>query len=236
MKEPKLTATDDRILDEVRLVVTNNEKLTCAQLAQRLNIAPSTVIKVARKMGFSGWNDMFYSLSQQYSEELPLSIDNMVFFGDGRLFEKIRQLTEILLAHKDKNIMVASVGDSEFIADYLLDMLWERGFRPFRLSTPLRHEAEEGRVEPGICLYVNESGIALYEAAQKMADTGWKIAAITSSNDTPLAGISSVSVEIRNRKSAVDSYLPNFFAARVLIFLELLFAEMDTIIKRPFGK
>ena len=156
MKEPKLTATDERILDEVRLIATYNEKLTCAQLAQRLEIAPSTVIKVARKMGFSGWNDMFYSLSQQYSEELPLSIDNMDFFGDGRLFEKIRQLTEILLDHKEKNLIIASVGDSEFLADYLLDMLWTRGFRPLRLSTPLRHEAQEKNIEPGLCLFINE--------------------------------------------------------------------------------
>ena len=91
MKEPKLTANDERILNEVRRMVGNGEKLTCAQLAQRLNIAPSTVIKTARKMGFSGWNDMYYSLSQQYSEELPLSIDNMDSFGEGRLFEKRRK-------------------------------------------------------------------------------------------------------------------------------------------------
>ena len=44
MKEPKLTATDERILDEVRLVVTNNEKLTCAQLAQRLADLIPTII------------------------------------------------------------------------------------------------------------------------------------------------------------------------------------------------
>ena len=80
MKESKRTANDERILNEVRRAVTNNEKLTCAQLAQRLDIVPSTVIKAARKMGFSGWNDMYYSLSQRYSEALPLSIDSMGVF------------------------------------------------------------------------------------------------------------------------------------------------------------
>ena len=236
MKEPKLTPNDERIMNGVRLVVGNGEKLTCAQLAQRLNVAPSTIIKTARKMGFSGWNDMFYSLSQQYSEELPLSIDNMDSFGDGRLFEKIRQLTAVLLDHKEKMLMVASVGDSEFLEDYLLDMLWKRGFRPVRLSTPLRRAAEDGMMAPGLCLFVNESGIALYDAASKLKEAGWQIAAVTSSIDTPLSGISAISVEIRNRKSSVNNYLPNFFAARVLIFLELLFAEMDSISKRPFRK
>lgn len=236
MKEPKLTANDERILDEVRRIVTDNEKLTCAQIAQRLQIAPSSIIKVAQKMGFSGWNDMFYSLSQQYSEETPLSIDNMDFFGDGRLFEKIHQLLELLLGYKDRPIMVGSVGDSEFLADYLLDMLWQRHFRPLRLSTPLRHEAQEGKIPRGLCLFINESGIALYDAGDKLEEAGWKLIAITSSSDTPLAGIASHTVEIRNRKSPVDSYLPNFFAARVLIFLELLFAEMDATKNKPSGK
>ena len=236
MKESKRTANNERILNEVRRAVTNNEKLTCAQLAQRLDIVPSTVIKAARKMGFSGWNDMYYSLSQRYSEALPLSIDSMGVFGDGRLFEKIRQLTEELLDHKEKSLMVASVGDSEFLADYLLDMLWKRGFRPIRLSTPIRHEAVEGNVAPGLCLFINESGMALYEVGNKLAEAGWKIAAVTSSSDTPLAGIAAISVELRNRKSPVDSYLPNFFAARVQIFLELLFAEMDAILNQPIGK
>ena len=236
MKEPKLTANDERILNEVRRMVGNGEKLTCAQLAQRLNIAPSTVIKTARKMGFSGWNDMYYSLSQQYSEELPLSIDNMDSFGEGRLFEKNHQLTVALLEFKEKTLMVASVGDSEFLEDYLLDMLWRRGFCPVRLSTPLRRAAEEGMMAPGLCLFVNESGIALFDAAGKLKEAGWKLAAVTSSSDTPLSGISEISVEIRNRKSSVNNYLPNFFAARVLIFLELLFVEIDAISKRPFGK
>ena len=236
MKERKLTANDQRILDEVRLMVMNNEKLTCAQLAQHLGIAPSTVIKVAQKLGFSGWNDMYYSMSQQYREEPPLSIDNMGFPGEGRLFDKIRQLTDLLLDSREKSLMVASVGDSDFLADYLLDMLRKRGFRPIRLSTPLRHEAQEGNVPPGLCLFINESGIALYDAANKLKQAGWKIAAITSSRDTPLAGISVYSLEIRNRKSPVDNYMPNFFAARVLIFMELLFSEMDERTKRPFGK
>jgi len=227
MKEPKLTANDQRIIEEIRGVVERGEKPTCAQIAQRLQIAPSSVIKLAKKLGFTGWNDMFYSLNQQYSEEIPLSIDSMDFFGEGRVFEKIHHLLELLYQNGQRQILVSCVGDSEFLTDYLLDMLSQRNFRACRFSNPILRQIQEGRLLPGLCLFVNESGIALYEVGEKLMELGCTVVAVTSSSETPLASIASETVEIRNRKSSVDVYMPNFFAARTLIFLELLFAEMD---------
>lgn len=236
MKEPKLTANDQRILDEIQRIARQNEKLTCAQIAHHLQTAPSSIIKLAKKLGYSGWNDMYYSLSQMYNDSVPLSIDNMDFFGEGRVFEKIRQLLQLLQEYKDRQIIVSCVGDSEFLTDYLLDMLWQRNYRACRYSNYILEHVTEMQMPPGLCVFVNESGIALYDAGARLGELGWKVVAITSSSDTPLAGIASDTVEIRNRKSSIDSYMPNFFAARVLIFLELLFAEMNECKKRSFGK
>lgn len=236
MKTPKLTANDQRILDEVQRLVRQNEKLTCAQIAEQLQIAPSSIIKLAKKLGYSGWNDLYYSLGQMYNDAVPLSIDNMDFFGEGMLFEKIHRIIDLLLEYKDREIMISCVGDSEFLRGYLLDRLWQMDFRACRFSNQLLDHINETQMTPGLCVFVNESGIALYDVGATLEEMGWKVIAITSSSETPLAGIASYTVEIRNRKSPVETYLPNFFAARVMIFLELLFAEMNERKNKPFGK
>ena len=236
MKAPKLTANDQRILDEVQRLVRQNEKLTCAQIAEQLQIAPSSIIKLAKKLGYSGWNDLYYSLGQMYNDAVPLSIDNMDFIGEGMLFDKIHRIIDLLLEYKDREVMISCVGDSEFLRGYLLDRLWQMDFRACRFSNQLLDHINETQMTPGLCVFVNESGIALYDVGATLEEMGWKVIAITSSSETPLAGIASYTVEIRNRKSPVDTYLPNFFAARVMIFLELLFAEMNERKNKPFGK
>lgn len=236
MKEQKLTANDERILEEIQQIVRRNEKLTCAQIARRLQIAPSSIIKLAQKLGYTGWNDMFYSLSQMYNDNTPLSIDNMDFIGEGRVFEKIHQLLSLLEENGGRPVIVSCVGDSEFLTDYLMDMLGQRNFRVLRFSSEVLRRIQENRLEPGLCFFVNESGIALYGAGEKLEELGCRVIAVTSSSETPLASKASYAVEIRNRKSPVENYMPNFFAARVMIFLELLFSEMDASGYKPSGK
>lgn len=227
MREIKLTANDEKIFDAIKGLVKRNQKQTCAQIAGQINTAPSSIIKLAKKLGYSGWNEMYYSLSRIYTDAVPLSIDNFDFLSEGKVFEKTRQLMELLLAHRDRRIIIGCVGDSEFLANYLMEKLWQRGFSACRYSEQLRASLDTGDGAPGLCVFVNESGILLVDACIRFQELGYRVYAVTSSSETPLAAKADLSAEIRNKKSSVEYYLPNFFAARVMIFLELLFAEMD---------
>lgn len=123
MREIKLTKNDEKIFEEIKRLVKLNQKHTCAQIAEQIGTAPSSIIKLAKKMGYSGWNEMYYSLSRIYSDAVPLSINNFDFLSEGKIFEKTRQLMELLQAYKDRKIVIGCVGDSEFLTNYLLDKL-----------------------------------------------------------------------------------------------------------------
>lgn len=227
MREIKLTKNDEKIFEEIKRLVKLNQKHTCAQIAEQIGTAPSSIIKLAKKMGYSGWNEMYYSLSRIYSDAVPLSINNFDFLSEGKIFEKTRQLMELLQAYKDRKIVIGCVGDSEFLTNYLLDKLCQRDYSACRYTDRILSGLREAPGEPGLCVFVNESGILLVDACIRFQELGYRVYSVTSSTETPLAAKSDFSVEIKNKKSSVDNYLPNFFAARTLIFLELLFAEID---------
>lgn len=227
MKEIKLTKTDEKIYEEIKRIVKRNEKPTCAQIAQQIGIAPSSIIKLAKKLGYSGWNEMYYTLTQIYTEAVPLTFDTFDFVSRGQVSDQLRQLTELILRYKNSKIIVSCIGDSEFLTNYLLEMLWKRQFVACRYSSEIMYMLQDDPGAPGLCLFINESGIVLYNACIQLRALGYEVLALTSSRQTPLGGQADHVVEIKNKKSSPDNYMANFFAARAMIFLELLFAEID---------
>lgn len=227
MKKPKLTKNDEKIYRGIQILIRQQKKPTCAQIAAELGVAPSSIIKLAQKLGFSGWNEMYYSMTWLQADTMPLAIDNFDFIGESRVFERIRQLMDLLRQYRDRTIVVACMGDSEFLASYLLEKLWERDFKACRYSEQVLFAVDENPGEPGLCLFINESGILMLNVCIHFQNRKYKVFAITSSAETPLATRADYSLEIQNRKSSVTHYLPNFFPARAMIFFELLFAEID---------
>ena len=227
MEEIKLTESEKRIYQVLLQCVKNRKKETVAQLAKRAEAAPSSIVKLAKKLGYPGWSEMYYTLCSQTSDSISLSFDNFNFLTDEDSKAYIETLCKLLDDFYTQRILVASVGDSECAGTYLLKKLWHRGF----MAMPL-HRGQMSQQESGVMFIINESGIALLSQCIEAKEHHFTVASITSNHCSPIASASHITVEIKNHKSQLERYNPNFFAARVLIFLELLFAKYDEIHKK----
>lgn len=224
MEEIKLTEVEKRIYQVLLQSVKQKEKETVAQLAKRANVAPSSIVKLAKKMGYPGWNEMYYTLCSQATDSISLSFDNFAFLTDEDANEYIETLCQLLDDFRTSRMLVVSIGDSESAGTYLLKKLWHRGF----IAMPL-HRGQLEQHEPGLLFAINESGIVLLSQCVEAKQNDITLVSITSNHKSPLASNSHITVEIKNQKSQLERYNPNFFAARVIIFIELLFAKYDEL-------
>lgn len=224
MEEIKLTEVEKRIYQVLLQSIKQKEKETVAQLAKIANVAPSSIIKLAKKLGYPGWSEMYYTLCSQAADSISLTFDNFDFLTDEDANIYIETLCKLMDDYKKARMLVVSIGDSESAGAYLLKKLWHRGF----IAMPL-HRGQLEYHEPGVLFAINESGIVLLSQCVEAKQKNFTLVSITSNHKSPLASNSHITVEIKNHKSKLERYNPNFFAARVIIFIELLFAKYDEL-------
>lgn len=230
MEQLKFTPTERTIYEVMLKAVRAQEKPTVATIAQSAGVVPSSVIKVAKKLGYPGWSEMYYTLSSTYTDEISLSFDNFDFLSDRDTDAYIETLCEMLIRYHDDCILVSSVGDGEFAGEYLIHKLWMRGFIAMPYYKRLL-EVEDAQSKTGVVFVINESGIVLLNSCVEAKEKDYNIVSITSNRNSPLASNSHVTIELKNHKSSLQEYAPNFFTARVIVFIELLFVTYDELMK-----
>ena len=232
MDEMNFTETENRIYEEILKNVKQHKKKTVVQIAEKVDVAPSYVIKVAKKLGYSGLNEMWYSLSGIYTDSVSVSLDDFDLMEKNLLDVHVQILCDMLINYRNERIIVNSIGDSDYVGTYLLDKLWHRGFNAMPYKSQLLDQAR--CLKPGMLIAINESGVVLLEQCLKARKHNYNFVSITSNRNSPLACNSHLTIELRNKKSNFYNYNPNFFTAYVLIFIEILFARYDEEIEKYY--
>lgn len=234
MEEMNFTETESKIYEEIIKDIKQHKKETVAQIAAKANVAPSYVVKLAKKLGYSGLNEMWYSLSGIYTDSISFSLDDFNLMEENMLDVHIQILCEMLINYKNERIIINSIGDSDYVGTYLLDKLWYRGFNAMPYKSQLLDQ--ERNLKPGMLIAINESGVVLLEQCLKARKHNYNIVSITSNRNSPLAHNSHLTIEFRNKKSTFHRYAPNFFSAYVIMFIEILFARYDEEIEKYYSE
>lgn len=230
MSEMNFTEIEQKIYKEITKSIQQHQKKTVAQIASAAHAAPSHVIKVAKKLGYSGLNDMWYRLTSIDTDSFTVSLDDFHLMENQQLDVHVQILCDMLINYKDTTIIINTIGDSDYVGTYLLEKLWQRGFHAMPYHKDLMElEADSGK--PGMLIAINESGVVLLEQCLQARRQEYNIVSITSNRHSPLASNSHLTIELRNKKSQVYCYSPNFFTAYVIMLIELLFARYDELKK-----
>lgn len=123
-KEFKLNDTDDSIIEYIRVNRESIHKISIQKIANDLFISPNAIMRLARKIGYSGFSELKFSLQ---SESLPQDYKTVT----SRIFDKIPQNIARTLDVSDENnmdkmvsmmnkankILFAGVGDSVYFCE-----------------------------------------------------------------------------------------------------------------------
>lgn len=224
MSKIELTETDIKISNCIDDLIGLHDKLTISMITESANVSASSVVKFAQKLGYSGWTDMYLSMSSKIEEDIEVGFHDFNFISSELLNDYYYEICKII--NKKDVVLVSAIGDSEQIGQYFLKKLWERGIKSAQYSRSVIKVSKK-RGESVAVFLLNESGSALLEQALLVKRFGYTTIAITSNINSPISTQSNISVVIANHKSKLSDYSPNFYAARLLLFIEMLFVYYD---------
>lgn len=225
----KLSDTEQKIL---AYILDHHEDVLSMGVRQvaAVNFAsPAMVIKLAKKMGFTGFVDMVYQLNfliKNRSKNRNHTSSLTSFIGNIDS-SKLNGYMEMLERHKDDVILITATGFCSPIAEYITRKLLVRGFRC--IQTNAYGVYDKNALKAGMVIAVSRSGETdtITKVVDYGAEEGVDILSFTGAENSHIARISTINIPILDDQSLDDRNLEaNYFYARVIIVFEYL---MDQI-------
>lgn len=219
-----LTELEKVILNKIQNHINKNEKVGIGIIAKECFASNGAIIKLAKKLGYSGYSEMYYTILATDNNALRLDFcNNSNGITNGCLKEDINIFVSALREFKDKKIYLDSLGICDSAKEYYLQQLLIFGFD---VASSYHYEALKNN-KSGLYLFFSYSGYRaeIIEKVTEAIRSNFKVIAFTSNKDSPLAKIANKTIEVAGIKSDRKHYLPNFFTANLIIFLELALRE-----------
>ena len=107
----KLTEVESMIFSKLQMHVNMQEVISLAKLADECHVAQSTIIKMAQKMGYSGFVELRYQLISEQTKNTinqPHLMSNLILGDADTIVDSLLQF--IIKNKNEKNIIHKSIG------------------------------------------------------------------------------------------------------------------------------
>ena len=220
-----LTELEKVILNRIHHYINKKEKVGLDKIAQECFVSKAAIIKLTKKLGYSGYSEMYYTTlaANNSVAKLDFSSDITNMYLSDFLTIHVKNLVELLRKYKDKKIYLDSLGFCDSAKEYYLQKLLSFGFD---VASSYHYEAFS-KSKPGLYFFFSYSGCRseVIEKVNVAINNNFKVIAFTSNKESPLAKISNMTVEIAGTSSDRENYFPNFFTSNLIILLELTLSE-----------
>lgn len=195
-------------------------KLT--QVAEENFVSTTYIVKIAKKLGFSGFSEMIYVLNyqQQLTEKKPLSLDGMVNL------EEVHYVAQLIADHSKELIFIFGIGYSSLIADYLTKKLSKLGLRVNNTS-PIDMQIS---YDNSLVIFISKSGETddVVEIAKKIKYQKTMQIVLTSKQGSTLGKYADYLQPISdfNQPGGVD-----LFDSHCLAFMEYVLVELYDLLQ-----
>lgn len=225
--------------EEIRIVTSiiehierGEKRIGIQQIAQENYVSSTFIIKMCKRLGFEGYSELYYHLSQRMNtssrdsgcEELKKLIDN---YDE----DKGKQFCMFLAQFQNSKIFADGSGFSNLVTDYIVQRLAVCGFMVFNrvhfYDFMIFHETSKEpitNIEPSLMIAISQSG----EAAPVLNDVktakqhGFKIICFTKRADSTLATLSDLVLVVDGAKQTLVGGVPNLFFGHVILACEEL--------------
>lgn len=215
-----LTNVEKEIVHKLQYHITMGKKVTLANLAQECHVAQSTIVKMSKKMGYSGFVEMYYQMRhKQQNQACGFMQDDLI---EGDMKEVILGLVEKLQACKSCKHIISTYGKSDILSTYL-----SRKLGMFDIFAPATYDyvmAEGSHMEKGIAFFcdIRKAGSEnMKEMAEITKREGYYMVVFSEDAHNWLESYADVFIQIRKTPYKTA----DFYCAKVLMFFEILMSE-----------
>ena len=197
--------------------------------------SPSTIIRLAKKLGYTGFIDLYYQIlpmvkkiegSQADNDEEFLRINQEDFFKENSR-EDIEQFIQQVLYLKQKYLFIYATGFSAIAAEYLYKKLLVLGKKTIIATGTDSIGVFENNLEDiGALIVISKSGETQLVIDKLLVAKEQNIFTVTFTKETTnrAAEISDLNFKIIDNNKLDDrNMLPNSFFPRLLMLVEFIF-------------
>lgn len=224
----RLSVLEKDVLNSIKNDVQEDGKdMTINAVARRNFVSQALLVKLAKKMGFSGYRDLLFYLRHSQAEEVNLetTVTEEALKGVIKNFSADLQQCFCEYFRESKRTVISVFGPEEAMSavDFIVRhiVVKGKGYAAYR-GNPL--PAASG--ETGLVLIISDTGE--WEAALDMMEQadqyGMKTIAFTSNERSPMAAASDLAVIISARVHEfpdVDLFIPMIITAFILLFKDV---------------
>lgn len=232
-KEEFLNETDDNILIYIRENISEVSSITIQKMSKNLFIAPNSIMRFAKKLGYSGFAELKFSIQ---NEQNPIDITlgnqlmnmlpgNIVKTMDIIDIKQIEIVTNLL--HVAKCCILIGVGDSNYFCELLGKNLRcvDCNVQYYTQIHDMIYAVEHGDKDD-VVLIISARGEnnRLVKLAKKARSKGMKVISITHMKENPLALVSTQNLYFWGEYKTIQEY--NVTDRTGLMLLIRLISEM----------
>ncbi|MBW9149011.1 MurR/RpiR family transcriptional regulator [Clostridium sp. CM028] len=228
----QLSGTDENILIYIINNIENVKEIGVRGIAKENYTSTTTIMNLAKKIGYSGFLDMYYNLNftlkdkkshfsgQKNNKYYGVDLDELLSLIESK---KISDFIDLLMENKGQIIYTCGQGFSESIAKYITRKLLVLGFNC--IFSESYESYDVNAIKAKLFISVSKSGETdfLVKVSESAKKNGIKIVSFTGDVDNTLAKISDINFKLYDMNTMDDrNKLATSFYSNILILFEFL--------------
>lgn len=221
-----LTNTELNIIETIISELSEGkEKISIRDLANKTFVSTTVIIKLAKKLGFVGYSQMIYALSesihQKVSKDNIYSLNEFVNNDD---MTKIYSLADDIYKHKNQKIYLVGLGFSAIITQYFSKRLAEFDIFAYD-GAPI--DCVNDKSNPSVVIVFSKSGettdlVQIMEISKRMGHT---LYAFTTSLDSTIARVADYHIELKYKYNKLFD-TPDYYVGSCIFIVESILVEI----------
>lgn len=223
----KISDLEMEVIQQIQKHITLKEKISLNDLAQECHVSKSTIVKLAKKLGYSGYVEMVHKMHNEQEWTDPFRTDLI----DGDLEWTVRKLAQKLHEFSGCKNIIAKSPFGDYVCSYYSRKL--QMFDIFATDTYDYGMVLQSRQKKGFALFFSQTDmVSNYSELMRLAQkSGYYILVFAVDPMNPLIRYADYHVIFKsNTYKTAD-----FFHAQLIVLLEMVLSEYSRILKEEEG-
>ncbi|MBC2579503.1 MurR/RpiR family transcriptional regulator [Clostridium sp. DJ247] len=231
----QLSKIEESILTFIINNIENVKEIGVRGIAKEHYTSTTTIMNLAKKLGYSGFLDMYYNLNfilkdkksyvsrEKDRKYHSVDIDELLSFTE---YKTINDFINLLIENKNEVIYTCGLGFSYSIAQYFTRKLIVLGFNC--IYSEAYESYDVNAIKAKLFINVSKSGETdfVVKASELAKKSGIKIVSFTGESENTLAKMSDIHFKIYDMHTMDDrGKLSNSFYPNILMLFEFLIGE-----------
>lgn len=220
-----LSSSEQALLQAVVEAADQNAQYSVREFAARNYTSPAAIIRLSKKLGYTGYTDMVYRLQFLLQNEISnrTHASHITSFIGEIPPEQIHSFLALLAKNRQGPILITGTGFCAPLRDFLVRKLLVLGYHA--IGTNSYEVYENNALQAKLVIAISKSGTTdtIVKPVQDARRLGMDVIAFTGGQHSPIAQQADPAFILLDDKILDDRNLTaNYFYARVLILFEYL--------------